>query len=289
MRAIGKAVLCVILYMAGVILTGVLAGLLHLPTPSLPQGVTPEGMLAAITLGTVLLVVGLAPLASQLGGSRIQRAVWLFALIFVAVALNTTIEASVFSNFITIGVPWMCAHYVLPCLFLAAGLVLMFGSTRERSGLASLSPLQWAWRVAVAWLAFPVIYFVFGMCVAPFVTYAYRAGIAGLTIPPIAVIIKTQLLRSALFLGSSLPIVALWSGSRRNLFLIFGLAEAMMVGVASLAQATWFPAVLRMAHSIEITCDSFAYIGVLVLLFAAQKQSAPAKPVTMKAEENVPV
>ncbi|HEU5402350.1 MAG TPA: hypothetical protein VFU86_13385, partial [Terriglobales bacterium] len=228
MKNIGKVVLCVVLYMAGVMLTGMLAGVLHLPAPSLPPGMTPQGMLAPMALGTLLLVIGLAPLASRLGSSRLRRSTVLFVLIFVAVALNTSIEASVFSNFIKIGVAWMCVHYILPCLFVTIGLVLMFGSREEPAGRPLLSPMQWAWRAVVAWLAFPVIYFVFGMCVAPFVTYAYRAGIAGLTIPPLAVIFRTQLIRSALFLGSSLPVIILWKGSRRSLFLLFGLAEAMM-------------------------------------------------------------
>lgn len=271
MKLIGKVVLCVVLYMAGVILTGIVVGALHLPSPNMVPGMTPQTLLVAMAVGTLLLVIGLAPLAVHLGGSRIQRATALFFMIFVAVGLNTTIEASVFSNLIKIGVGWMCVHYILPCLFLTFGLVSMFGRNTESSGLPLLSPIQWVWRAIVAWLAFPVVYFAFGMCVAPFVMYAYNAGIAGLTIPPMAVIIRTQLLRSALFLGSSLPIIALWNGSRRNLFLLFGLAEAMMVGIAGLVQATWFPTVLRIAHSIEITCDSFAYIGVLVLLFALRK------------------
>ncbi len=287
MKLIGKVVLCVVLYMAGVILTGIVVGALHWPSPSMVPGMTAQGLFAAMTAGTLLLAIGLAPLAGSLGGSRIQRAIALFILVFVAVGLNTTIEASVFSNLINIGVGWMCVHYILPCLFLTAGLVFMFGKSQEPSGLPWHSPMQWAWRAVVAWLAFPVIYFLFGMCVAPFVMYAYNAGIAGLTIPPVAVIIRTQLLRSALFLGSSLPIIALWSGTRRNLFLLFGLAEAMMVGIAGLAQATWFPAVLRVAHSIEITFDSFAYIGVLVLLFAARKNGV-SSTAQIQMEEVMP-
>jgi len=287
MKVIGKVVLCVVLYMLGVILTGIVVGVLHLPSPSMIPGMTPQGVLAAMTVGTLLLVIGLAPLTTYLGGSRTQRAVVLFVMIFVAVGLNTTIEASVFSNLIKIGIGWMCVHYILPCLFLTTGLVFMFGKSTEPSGLPSFSAMQWAWRATVAWLAFPVIYFVFGMCVAPFVMYAYNAGIAGLTIPPMDVIIRTQLLRSALFLVSSLPVIALWNGSRRNLFLLFGLAEAMMVGVAGLAQATWFPTVLRIAHSIEITFDSFAYVGVLVLLFAVRK-NVVSSAAQIHVEEAVP-
>lgn len=287
MKFIGKMVICVFAYTAGVMLTGAVMGALHLPSPTLPPGTTQQGMFASLILGTSLLVLGLAPLAAHLGRSRLQRWCALFPLIFVAIAVNTMIEASIFSNMVSIGVPWMCAHYVLPCALLVSALVFFFGNSEPTAGLPLLGPVQWAWRVLAAWLAFPVIYFVFGICVAPFVTYAYHAGIAGLTIPPVTVILRTQLLRSALFLASSIPVLALWTGSRRGLFVAFGFAEAMMVGIHGLAQATWFPMVLRVAHSIEITFDSFAYIGVLVLLFTAAKQNTVVVSPTAKHEEKV--
>ncbi len=276
MKTLGKVVICAIAYMVGVILTWMLVGALHLPAPKPIEGTTPGGILTGMAIGTLLLVGGLAPLAMGLGGTRLHRAVALFLLVFVAIGVNTIIEASVFTNFVTIGVPWMCAHSVLPCLFLAVGLVLFFGSSKPGMGFAALSAPQWAWRLLVAWIAFPVIYFVFGMCVAPFVMYAYRAGIAGLTIPAMPVLLKTVFLRSALFLVSSVPILALWTGSRRNLFIAFGIAESVMVGITGLVEASFFPMTLRIAHSIEITFDSFAYVGGLVLLFTARKQPVGA-------------
>jgi hypothetical protein len=275
MRAIGKIALCVAAYFFGIIVTGAIAGALHLPSPGLPAGTTPQGQLLGTLIGTTLLVVGLVPLTMRLGSSVFRRLATLGLMIYMAVAINTLIEAVRFTNYVKIGLLPMCLHLVLPCLFLSGALAYCFHSDEPIIGLPAYSPWQWAWRITLAWLAFPVVYFIFGMCVAPFVMYAYRAGIAGLTIPPMAVIIRTQLLRSALFLVSSVPILALWTGSRRSLFLAFGFAEAMMVGIHGLAQAYWLPTVLRLAHSIEITFDSFAYIGVLALLFTVRKQSEP--------------
>jgi hypothetical protein len=289
MKLMGKMVICIVAYIAGVVLTGMLVGALHLPSPAPPPGTTPQGLLGPMVLGTSLLVLGLAPLAMRLSNSRPRRWIALFVMVFVAIAVNTMIEASIFSNVVSIGVGWMCVHYVLPCALLTSALVMFFGRRGQPFGLVSVPAVHWVWRLLVAWLAFPVIYLIFGMCVAPFVTYAYHAGIAGLTIPPMTVILRTQLLRSALFLGSSLPVLALWTGSRRGLFLAFGFAEAMMVGIHGLAQATWFPMVLRVAHSIEITFDSFAYVGVLVLLFTTAKQKTVVVPPTAKLEEKVTV
>ena len=67
---------------------------------------------------------------------------------------------------------------------------------------------------ALAWLAFPPIYFVFGLCVAPFVVPYYASGVPGFMIPSLGTIAATQLVRSALFLAASVPLVRLWRGGR---------------------------------------------------------------------------
>jgi hypothetical protein len=73
----------------------------------------------------------------------------------------------------------------------------------------------------------------------------------------------------------SLPLIALWKDTRRNLWLALGTGHAVTVGVFGLITANFMPPVLRLTHGVEIICDSFAYAGLLVLLFAA-RQSAPA-------------
>ncbi len=130
-------------------------------------------------------------------------------------------------------------------------------------------------RIGVTWLAWPIIYFFFGMCVSPIVVPYYNAGIAGLRIPALSTILAVQLVRSVIFLAASLPFIALWKGSRRGLWLALGLAHAFTVGLYGLVGATFLPMVLRVTHSVEIAGDSFAYAGLLVLLFAA--------PATVKA------
>jgi hypothetical protein len=278
MKTIGKVVLCVVAYIAGVMLSGMITGALRLPSPGLPPGTTQEGVIGAMLVGVPLLVIGLTPLVMGMGGSRIQRGVALFSVVFIAIAVNTMIEAKVFSNFIKISLPMMCLHYVLPCVFLSLAMVALFKSAGAPLGVPSMTLGQWAWRMLAAWLAFPVIYLIFGMCVAPFVTQAYLDGIAGLKLPSMSLILKVQAVRSLLFLASSLPIVMLWGGSRRNLLIAFGFAEAMMVGIHGLVQAYWLPTTLRVFHSVEITFDSFAYVAVLVWLFAVKEKKAPLVP-----------
>lgn len=283
MKTVGKVVLCVVAYIVGVMLSGMITGALHLPSPGLPPGVTMQQAFVASVFGTSLLVVGLVPLAMGMGGNKVQRGLAIGAVVFIAIAVNTMIEAKVFTSFISVSLPVICAHYVLPCLLLSVALATLFGSAGKPMGLPAYTPMQWGWRILVAWLAFPVIYLIFGMCVAPFVTQAYITGVAGLKLPSMTLILKVQAVRSLLFLASSVPIVLLWAGSRRELLIKFGIAEAMMVGVHGLAFATWFPTILRWAHSIEITFDSFAYVAVLVWLFAARAKKPVEVPSTATA------
>ena len=160
-----------------------------------------------------LLVIGLHPNGHGDGWNSPSTRPALGTVVFIAIALNTMIEAKVFSNFLKISLGMMCLHYVLPCLFLTIAMVLLFKSAGQPMGIPSFTAAQWAWRIAAAWLAFPVIYLIFGMCVAPFVTQAYLDGVAGLKLPPMSLILKVQALRSLLFLASSLPIVLLWGRS----------------------------------------------------------------------------
>ncbi|HEX6880065.1 MAG TPA: hypothetical protein VF135_06855 [Terriglobales bacterium] len=284
MKTVGKVVIGVAAYIIGVVVTGVVTSLLHLPVMDGPPGVSQQAAFAAFVFGTTLLVAGMTPLVVGLGGSRLRRIAALFVLVFGSVTMNTMIEAAIFTTWIKGGVALECARYILPVLMLSTAFALLFKSAGEPLRLPKFSPTQWIWRIAVAWVAFPVIYIAFGMCVGPFVTPAYLAGVGGLILPPMSVILKTQfLIRSPLFLLSSLPVIALWSGSRKRLFITFAIAEAIMVGIHGLVQAFWFPPLLRVLHSIEITADSFAYIAVLVWLFSARE----AKAAEVKPELNV--
>ena len=182
-----------------------------------------------------------------------------------------------FTHFLDHGIAAATVYYVLLAVFVGTALGWLFGAPRPPVGLPHRRWLAWTPRVAAVWLAWPVIYFFFGMCVSPIVVPYYHAGIAGLRIPSMSVIVAVQLIRSPIFLVSTLPFVALWKGSRRGLWLTLGVAHAFTVGLYGLVGATFLPMVLRIAHSLEIAGDSFAYAGLVVLLFAAPAaKAAPA-------------
>jgi len=275
MKLIGKILLAAIAYALGTMLTGIITGALHLPMPDLPPGTTTSSLLAGMVIATPLLIAALLPLAQGLRGTWARRWLAIAVLLFIALGVNTILEAVAFTTMFAKAGYWNIVHYILPSAFVAAALTM---PVRSRAGESKLmrdvGAAGWVWRLAVAWLAFPVIYFLFGMCVAPIVVPYYNAGVAGLRIPAMDIIVRTVLIRSALFLVASLPAVFLWTKSRTSLFFALGVAHTVMVGVYGLIQATWFPPVLRVAHSIEITADSFAYAAVLVLLFTRKAKAA---------------
>lgn len=213
-----------------------------------------------------------------------QRCSAIAVLIYVTLGINTALDAKIYTGLIE-GSPWLALvspFTVLPSLFAAAALTFSFGGKQSApGGLGNFGPAGWGWRLFVAWLSFPVIYLLFGMCIAPIVVPYYQAGgILGLRIPGFDVIIPTQLVRSALFLAASFPVLVLWTKSRGRLIFALGLAHAMTVGAFQLAQAWFLPMVLRVTHSIEIGCDSFVYAAVLAFLFV--RLSKAAQPMISK-------
>jgi hypothetical protein len=227
--------------------------------------------------GSLVLIVGVVPIASGLGGRFPTRWLALGLMLYLATGVNTVVELSIFGT--EGGRRYLLVFYFLCFVVTAAVLAKQYGSQHSAPQLPRLGTGQWVWRVAVAWLSFPVIYFLFGLCVAPFVIPIYQAGVVGLRIPPLDVIMRTQLLRRFLFLASSLPVILLWTRSRRRLILALGWADTAMVGLYGLSQASFMPPVLRVLHSLEIAADSFVYALILVWLFFPRERIGTASTV----------
>lgn len=259
-------------FAAGAILTAI-----GLQVAAMPGEDMQKSALIGLALGP-LLALGVAPLAAGLAGSYSTRWQALGLLVFVTLGLNTVIELEIFSTLLAKGgTAFMVLMYLAASVPFAVLIARFFGpSPVVRAPKPHRGALSWAWRGVLAVLAFPVIYFIFGMMVAPFVVPSYRAGVAGLTIPSMGVLLPVELVRSALSLLAALPIIFLWTGSRKKLILTLGWAFTVMVGLYGLVGAYFLPTVLRVAHSLEITADSFVYALVLVMLFKRRQTPAPA-------------
>jgi len=270
--------LCWIVFISAMFLSGSVAGALHLRAGVMPAGISAQSLFLAQIVSGAVLVIGLWPLARSLAAPSVLRASAFVAFLFLAFGVNGMIEARKFTSFLDGGIGSAVVFYSGISILVGTIVGLLFGNSGSPTGLQSHGWPSWSARVAAAWLGWPIIYFFFGMCIAPIVVPYYNAGVGGLRIPPMSVIITTQLVRSPIFLVSSLPFVALWKGSRRGLWLALGMAHAFTIGLYGLVGATFLPMVLRITHGIEMTCDSFAYAGLLVLLFAAPSAMTSARP-----------
>ena len=282
MNIVARLVGCWLAYVAGLLVFSVLVGVLklHMNSP-VPQGSRGMQFLLTLVSGAVL-ALGLFPMARGLAkgsGSRIAAVAGFLAL---ALGVNTVIEASVFTTLMDGGVGGPAVFYGCIALALGISMGVLLGNDGEPMGLRHPGAVDWIGRGLIAWLCWPIIYFAFGMCVAPVVTPYYHS-ISWLRLPSLGTIVGVQLVRSVIFLASSLPLIALWRGSRRGLWLSLGLAHAAVVGGFGLAEATFLPASMRIAHALEITGDSFAYAGLLVMLFSGVGLSAVAGPVSRQS------
>jgi hypothetical protein len=124
-------------------------------------------------------------------------------------------------------------------------------------------------------LFMPVYYF-FGLLVVPFTSEYYRQGLYGLQVPPLNQLLVILFVRSVLFFGACLPILAAWQNSRQNLVLYLGLALFYFVGFQPLLIANWMPWGLRLPHMIEILADEFVYAWALVMVLGVETQRLPS-------------
>jgi hypothetical protein len=276
MNAALRILLAAAAYVMGVILTGIFAPALRLPAFNQPPGANPAQEFLWLCAAAPLFTLALTPLADGLHGRWSKRWLALAGLLFVTIGLNTMIELKIFSNLLN-GSAWAASLYsLLPSLFAAAVLTKrsVVHDESESRTLRRFTATGWAGRLFLAWLAFPLGYWIFGMLVAPIVVPIYEATKLGIFVPPPALVLRTQLLRGALLLALTVPSVWLWNRPRGRFVIAMGLAQTFAVGIFPLLQATFMPVTLRAVHSVEIAANAFFFAAVVGALFIRPQTSA---------------
>jgi len=270
-RWLWRIPLCVAVLFAGQMLGVALVSALGLELPSAPVAVDEGTQSLLFFPAAIAIAVALAGMAVGLAGRWWERVAILAAFIYVVYGVGTVIEASIFT---TLGgeVPLAVMH-LPPSVLGALAVPLLFAAPsgedfRERAAafFSGWKQGKLAARIGLAVLAFPFFYYLFGMMVAPIVTPHY-ARLDFLITPPLPTMLKVLFTRSVLLLLVSLPVIVAWRESRGRLILALGIGHFVAVGLAALIQATFFPAVLRWTHGIEILADSICYAAALAWLF----------------------
>ena len=283
---IGKVAAIAAAYFLGTMISGMVITAAGMPWPAFPNPPSQTTNLILGVFSSVLVAGCLALLAWGVRGSLPVRWLVLAAFTYVIFGLNNQIEAAAFTAFG--GTTTMLVFFVAPCLLGAAAAVWLVRPSPSRPPqhfTPQVRPVStWWWRVVVAWLAFPVIYVFFGMLVSPIVVPFYKDPSFGLTLPGWNTILPVVLLRSALALAVTLPILLLWSRSRRSLFVSLAIAFFALMGLIGLAATTFFPPTLRVVHSIEILGDAVVYAWALVALFIPKARAESTDGVPVAAE-----
>ncbi len=222
--------------------------------------------------GSIGLAAGTAWVVQGLKASTLKRWSVASAFVFVGFALSTTVEAGIYSA--SDGVILTVLLFLLPCLALSTLQVTLFRVDKEAGPGGTEAPgreparRDWTWRLAAAVLAFPVVYFVFGIIVSPIVATYYTEGVAGLVLPSTVLIVGTQILRGILHVAIVLLVMRIWCRSRRQLVMALTAAFFVFVTMYDVVLAYEMPAVLIVTHAVEVLADSFVFSWTVVLLLA---------------------
>lgn len=272
-----RAAVIALAYFAGSQLSGMLIGSIGLPWPDAPTDAPLELRLLLDLASSVLLATCLVPLAAGLSGSTARRWLILAAFFYVSYGVNNQIEGATYS---TIGgATTMVFFYVIPCVLAAGAAVTLVPATEPAAALATVfggrTVSSWWWRMLLAWLSFPVIFFIFGAMAFPLVSSTYQQPESALVVPGPGTVLRTVFIRSAFFLVVTVPVITAWARSRRSLILSLAFAFFVMVGLAGLVSAHWLPVGMRSVHAVEILADSLVYAWVLAKLLVPRTSPQP--------------
>lgn len=198
-------------------------------------------------------------------GLRLVAAVW-WAFFGIA-GLLTQIESLLFLQQL---IPVLTPEFILRLTLqtavaglLGALLAALFYGQRSAAAAAPprafdlrMRPAAWAAKLAVIAVAYFAIYWSFGYFVAiPLGGEAFAQFYDGLHLP--AWFVPFQLARGVVWATTTIPILLLWNGPRRQAGLLVALMFPVFMGVVMILPNPIFPDRVRIAHLIELLGSNF--------------------------------
>lgn len=277
-----KLPLCGLAWFIGMAIGGIALPMLGFPTPEMPDGTDSNTIVLYFLLGSMIMSLALSFVSFSLRVGWFLRWVILFELAWVFGAVGMVIESFFFMTTGAVSsilnALFTVLSFLLPSLFTSGVIAILFRPSQTESFLHSLNTFfssknasQWSWRFVSAFLAYPLIYFTFGLIVQPFIKDFYAQGMYELTTPTWGQLIPLQLGRSFLFLLVSLPVLIWWNGSRHGLWLTLGFSIFALTAFMAVITAYWFPWQMRLFHGFELLADGLVYAGALVILLGRKQ------------------
>jgi len=269
LRTAVSGVVVGLVFAATVIISRLVLQPLGLGLPRAPAQAPEDVAGYYLVAGSIGLAAGTVWLVQGLEASTLRRWSVTFAFVFVGFALSTTLEAGIYSA--ADGVVLTVLLFLLPCLALSIVQVMISRIDKTPSpGPAALGRgshrRDLAWRLGAAVLAFPVIYFVFGIIASPIVAGYYTEGVAGLVLPSTVLIVGTQIFRGVLHVAIILLVMQIWGRSRRQLVIALTASFFVFVTMYDVVLAYEMPIVLTVTHAVEVLADSFVFSWIVVVL-----------------------
>ena len=281
-----KGAIAALAALAGLIMSGMITPILGLPTPEIPPQVEMGLLLPRMFLTLVVISIVLGECFQKLYASYWRRFIFIWLCNYILYYLLNTLDGLLFSPFpnMSTGI----VSNIFPALTMATLVAWLWrpkaadsqDRDRVRTYFATRRPVDWAWRLAVAWLVYPPIYYLMGLVIAPVVKPYYEDPTLnlGLTLPPsVEILISMQVVRGLLFLAAVLPIIIAWQGPQSRLWLWVGTVIFIQIAGQIIFQTYWLPAGLRITHCVELLVDSFVQAAIYTLLLG----------LPMKVAENI--
>ena len=273
----------------GLLIGGVVTGLLNLPSPTIPATMSMAILMPLMIVSEISIAIVL--------GECFQRLSWSFWPRMLAVGICHYLLyylLNLLDGLLYMPLPNMSTGIVsdlFPAFFAAAVIAWLWRPKTDirRAGeimatfFSGYQRSGWAWRLLVAWLIYPPIYYLIGRIAALFTLHYYQDPSLnlGLTLPIMSTLLLMQVLRGVLFLLAVMPILGSWRGGRTGLWLWLGLVIFVQIANQIIVQAYWFPLGLRVPHTIELLVDSFVqagfYVWLLFPMVVASPQPAPKR------------
>jgi hypothetical protein len=276
-RALGdilKGATAALASIIGLVFGGIFTNLIGLPAPVMPAQVNLNTILPLMFLSGILIAIVLGELFRKLDFKYWQRLLATWLCTYLVYFLLNTLDGMLYSPVINMSTG--IVSNLFPSLFMSAVIAWLWRSTSAGpltssyvvKYLSNRKAGDWVWRVALAWMIYPPIYYLMGRVTGLFTQHFYEdpALNLGLTVPTLASMLAMQVLRGALFLLAVAPMLLCWRGSRMSLWLWLGAAIFIQIAAQPILQGYWYPIEMRIPHALELLVDSFAQTYVFTLL-----------------------
>lgn len=283
--ALFKGIAACVAGFMGITIGGMAASSLGISAPALPPEFDQSLILLLYMIVWFSASVITGELFKRMGQNFLERFLCIFLFIYMIQNFLQTLEQIIFTT--TVSFKFGVVFYLFPSLLISLAVALLWKPANSGSSILKEWPVfwgrrpgkSWLWRIAVAWLAYPVIYYAVGSSISRIVAPYYQDPSLnlGLTLPHWKVIVGMQLIRGLLFLLPVLPVIILWKGKTSSLGIWLGFAIFVQVATLMLL-AYWLPPVLRITHAFELTVDSFLQAFVYAKLLYPGNKIEPVPP-----------